>query len=302
MRQVVVLSGKGGTGKTSVTASLAHLASRQNRIVLVDADVDASNLGILLRPDVRRSHRFEGGLLAVVDEAACDRCGECAEACRFGAVVSPGEVDALACDGCSACAHRCPARAISMRPVVTGDWYESETRFGPLYHARLRPGRESSGKLVTEIRTAAIARAERDRAGLVLVDGPPGIACPVIASVAGADLALIVTEPSVSGARDMERALAAVVHFGVPTLLVVNKADLGPEWTDRIEDYARDRQIETSPPIPFDTSLTRTMARREVATAVDGGPFAAGVRALWNRLVIRLTPPAPRPASPRPAC
>jgi len=284
VRQVVVLSGKGGTGKTSVTAALAHLASRERRVVLVDADVDAANLGITARPTVRVRHEFVGGQVAVVDPGVCEGKGECVLACRFGAFEAPGVVADLGCEGCAACLHRCPTGAISMRPEVSGEWFESDTRFGRLFHARLHPGRENSGKLVTAVRQAGREYAEREEIELVLVDGPPGIGCPVIAAATGCDLALLVAEPTVSGAEDLDRALGTLNHFGIPALAVVNKADLNPSWTERIERLCREAGIDVAPRIPFDPVVTRAMVRRDAVTEAGPGPAQSALGALWARL------------------
>ena len=284
MRQVVVLSGKGGTGKTSVTASLAHLAAKEGPVVMVDADVDAANLGITLRPTVIARFEFSGGSVATVDDEACVRCGECVEACRFGGMTGPGVVHVIDCEGCAACVQRCPANGIVMRPAVTGEWFESDTRFGRLFHARLHPGRENSGKLVTAVRAAAKEYAEAAGIDLVLIDGPPGIGCPVIAASTGADLAVLVTEPTVSGAEDLERALGTVTHFGIPALVVVNKADLNPAWAERIEARVREAGIEVAARIPFDAEVTRAMVRLETITEAGPGPAARAVVDLWERL------------------
>ena len=232
MRQLVVLSGKGGTGKTTVTAALAHLASRETSVVLADADVDAANLELLLSPTRKEQHTFTSGQLAVIDEALCAGCGTCEAVCRFDAVHPPARagdfafrVDASACEGCAACHYQCPEDAIRMEPRRSGLWFRSETRFGPLLHARVFAGQENSGKLVTLVKQQARDLARRTGRELVLVDGPPGIGCPVIAAVSGADLALMVAEPSVSGIDDLRRALATARRFRVPSLVVINKAD-----------------------------------------------------------------------------
>jgi len=284
VKQVVVLSGKGGTGKTSVTVALAHLASGERRVALADADVDAANLGITARPTVLKRHEFQGGQVAVVDAAVCVENGECVEACRFGAIEAPGVVATFGCEGCAACLHRCPAGAISMRPEISGEWFESDTRFGRLFHARLHPGRENSGKLVTAVRAAARDYAEHEGIGLVLVDGPPGIGCPVIAASTGCDLALLVAEPTVSGAEDLDRALGTVNHFGIPAVAVVNKADLNPSWTERIERRCREAGVEVAPRIPFDAAVTRAMVRLDAVTEAGAGPASAALRDLWGML------------------
>ena len=201
MNRLVVLSGKGGTGKTTVTAALAHLASAGGPLVLVDADVDAANLELLLGGAREEEHPFTSGEVAVIDPMSCAGCGLCAEACRFEAIRSgePCRVDPIACEGCRACSYLCPNEAIEMKPQQAGSWYRSVTRFGPLFHARLLPGRENSGKLASAVRDAGVRGAEESGIELVLLDGPPGIGCPVIAASSGATLALLVAEPTVSG-------------------------------------------------------------------------------------------------------
>lgn len=229
MKQVVILSGKGGTGKTTVAAALAHLASQDSSIVLVDADVDAANLELVLDPKELQRHEFEGGKLACIDAELCTACDRCAEVCRFDAVI-PGEksyaIDAPACEGCASCFYQCPVEAIHMEQQIAGRWFRSDTQYGPLFHAHLFAGQENSGKLVTLVKAKARRLAMDVDAGLLIVDGPPGIGCPVIAACTGADLALLVVEPTVSGVHDLERILATSEHFGVPASVLINKADL----------------------------------------------------------------------------
>jgi len=286
VKQLVVLSGKGGTGKTTVTAALAHLASRERDIVLADADVDAANLGIITAPAVRERHVFVGGQIARVDPSLCTACGECVEACRFGAVTmdTVSSISETECEGCAACHYRCPEGAITMTPSSTGEWFVSDTRFGPLCHARLFPGRENSGKLVTEIRRAATDLAETEGRAGVLVDGPPGIGCPVIAASTGCDLALLVTEPSVSGAHDLERVLDTVEHFGMPAMACVNKADLSPAWTDRIVSRLAERGVAVAARLPFDRAVTRAMVRRRTITEEMSGPMVSALEELYHEV------------------
>ena len=243
VRQVVILSGKGGTGKTSVTAAFSHLSSQQDhtQAVLVDADVDASNLELLLEPTPIETHEFMGGQVAVIEPMACAGCGICADTCRFDAIRAEDRIiiDPLACEGCGACLTQCPNGAIHLEPEVAGQWHQSVTRFGILFHAALRPGAENSGKLVTLIKQQAVGFARHETKPLVIMDGPPGIGCPVIAAVSGADLAVIVAEPTVSGVQDMQRVLATVQHFEVPALVCINKADIYPTGCHDIEATCR---------------------------------------------------------------
>ncbi len=286
MKQLVVLSGKGGTGKTTVTAALAHLASQEMPIVLADADVDAANLELVLAPQKRETHDFMGGQIAIIDAETCIGCGVCAEVCRFEAVIAGDtyRVDPLACEGCAACFYQCPVQAIRMEEQHAGEWYRSDTRFGPLFHAHLFAGQENSGKLVTMVKQQARLLALDTGAELVLVDGPPGIGCPVISASAGADLALLVVEPTVSGVHDLERVLATTDHFGVPAMVAVNKADLNPAHTERIAAFCAEREIPMVGRIPYDTVVTRAMVNGQPVTAFDDGAVAQALRDLWGRV------------------
>jgi len=291
MKQLVILSGKGGTGKTTVTAALAHLAAQDRRIVLADADVDAANLGLVLAPVTEETHDFTGGRIAVVDTERCIACGRCAEVCRFDAVrvrARPGNayaVDPIACEGCAACVYECPANAIAMQPQRAGQWFVAKTRYGPLYHAHLFAGQENSGKLVTLVKQMARLRARGrgfdDEADLLLVDGPPGIGCPVIAALSGADMALIVTEPTVSGAHDLERALGLAAHFNIPAAVLLNKADLSPAQAEAIVTYCAARDVPLVGSLPYDPAVTEAMVRGEPVTTT-AGPVADALRAAWG--------------------
>lgn len=285
MKQLVILSGKGGTGKTTVAAALAHLAAQTQRLVIADADVDAANLGLVLAPVTQATHDFTGGKIAQIDPAICIACGRCAEVCRFDAIQA-GEsyaVDASACEGCAACVYECPAEAITMEPQRAGQWFEAATQYGPLYHAHLCAGQENSGKLVTLVKQMARLRALDDNADLLLVDGPPGIGCPVIAALAGADLVLIVTEPTVSGAHDLERILGLAVHFQTPAAVLLNKADLAPAQAAAIEAHCAAQNIPLVGRLPYDPAVTEAMVRGEPVT-VGGGPVADALRAAWDAL------------------
>jgi len=303
VKRLVVLSGKGGTGKTTVTAALAHLASATDPVVLVDADVDAANLELLLGAQREEEHAFVAGEVARIDPELCAGCGLCAEACRFEAVVA-GEayrVDPVACEGCRACSYQCPAGAVEMRPLRAGSWFRSATRFGPLFHARLLPGRENSGKLASAVRDAGVRWAAERGAALVLVDGPPGIGCPVIAASSGADLALLVAEPTVSGMADLERALATTAHLEIPAVVCVNKSDLNEAFRGRIEDLCAKAGIDLAAGIPFDEVVEDASARGVPVTEIDAGPVREALERIWRRLAQRLhgaalLAPAPGPA------
>ena len=292
MKQLVILSGKGGTGKTSVAAAFAHLLSLDDvpfRTVLADADVDASNLELVLSPKIISREDFWGGQFARIDEDICTGCGICEDVCRFDAVFPPspgrggGEsywVDSIACDGCAACVYQCPVEAITMHDQVVGEWFRSESRYGPLFHASLGAAQENSGKLVTLVKQQARLLAMDEDYDLVLVDGPPGIGCPVISAVSGADLALIVAEPTASGVHDMRRALETTAHFNVPALVCINKADIYLEGTSEIEEFCHDQGIPVVGKIPFDTAVTKAMVQGQPVTLY--APEAPSSQALCN--------------------
>ncbi len=301
MKQLVILSGKGGTGKTTVAAALAHLASQELPIVLADADVDAANLELVLDPTKQEEHDFTGGQVAIIDPELCTACGICAEVCRFEAVVAPsplpprrGEgvrayaIDPIACEGCASCFYQCPVEAIRMEEQTAGRWFRSDTRFGPLFHAHLFAAQENSGKLVTLVKQQGRLRALDEGRELLIVDGPPGIGCPVISASAGADLALLVVEPTVSGVHDLERILATTDHFGVPALVCINKVDVNPERAAEIEAFCADRGIEVVGRIPFDTVVTEAMVQGRPVTAYTDGPVAEALRQVWEGIKVHL--------------
>lgn len=303
MKQLVILSGKGGTGKTSLTAAFAHLASRgryAGQVILADADVDAANLELVLQPRLLEEQDFRGGQVAVIDQDTCAACGDCVAVCRFDAILPPDPsgrgvgdegyiIDPIACDGCAACVYQCPTESIAMHEQVVGKFYMSEGRYGPLYHANLFPGQENSGKLVTLVKQRARLQALDENRELVIVDGPPGIGCPVISATSGADLALIVAEPTVAGVHDMHRALQTVQHFGVRALVCVNKADLYPSSTDEIESFCEDNGIQAVGRIPFDLTVTSAMVQGEAVTAFrPDAPASVAISAVWERVLASL--------------
>ncbi|MFC1957801.1 ATP-binding protein, partial [Chloroflexota bacterium] len=227
MKEVVVLSGKGGTGKTSIVGSFAALAKNK---VLVDCDVDAADLHLLLSPSIKEGNEFWSGEVAVIDEENCTQCGLCQELCRFKAIAD-FKVDPISCEGCGLCSHVCPAEAVIMKENLSGHWFVSDTRYGPLIHARLGIAQENSGKLVAQVRQQARQLAEKDGFDCIISDGPPGIGCPVISSLSGVDLALLVTEPTLSGMHDLERVLGVCHHFGIQPLICINKYDINEDNT-----------------------------------------------------------------------
>jgi len=281
MREVVVLSGKGGSGKTSVVGAFAAMPERK---VLSDCDVDAADLHLLLSPDIREEHEFWSGEIAEIDHAKCTHCGLCEQVCRFDAI-HDFQVEKVGCEGCGLCARVCPSNAISMRDRLAGHWYVSDTRFGPLVHARLGIAQENSGKLVHLVRQKSKETAEQSGIELTINDGPPGIGCAVISSLSGADLAFIVTEPSVSGIHDMERVLSVCRHFSIPTLVCINKFDINEEGSRRIEEYCNGQGIEVVARIPFDVRVTEAQVQGVPLVEYTDDPVLVGpVARAWERV------------------
>ncbi|MFI5341725.1 MAG: ATP-binding protein [Candidatus Methylomirabilales bacterium] len=289
MKELVVLSGKGGTGKTSLVAAFAALADRK---VLADCDVDAADLHLVLTPRTIRVEEFRSRRRARILMDRCTGCGECAAHCRFGAIALEGpgngaiaktyRVDPLACEGCAVCGLVCPAEAVEFSLGRDGEWYISETRCGPMVHARLDPGGENSGKLVSLIRDRARALAVERDLDLLLVDGSPGIGCPVIASVAGTDLVLGVAEPTLPGQHDLERLAALTAHFQIPMVVCINKADLNPEVASAIEGWCQARGIGIVGRIPYDCVFSEAQARQQSVVECTDGPAARALRAVWQ--------------------
>jgi MinD superfamily P-loop ATPase len=291
MKELVILSGKGGTGKTSLCASFARLA---NPLVIADCDVDASDLPLVLSPTLREKHEFMSGHLAKIDEASCCNCGVCLSDCRFGAIQEPAPerghdtywIDPTACEGCGVCLISCPMGVIEFSERRCGEWMISDTACGPMVHARLGIAAENSGKLVTTVRQQARRIAEQAHHPLVLVDGPPGIGCPVIASVTGATHALIVTEPTLSGAHDLDRVLALTRHFNVPASVCVNKWDINPEITLDIENRAREAGAQIAGRVRYDPSVTQAQIQERAVVDTDSS-CAGDIRALWKALALQ---------------
>jgi len=292
MKQIVVLSGKGGTGKTSLSAAFAHLASSGGTNVLVDADVDAANLELLLKARRVKEEPFWGGSTAIIDQSRCSGCGTCQEVCRFDAVsVSDGEylVDPVACDGCAACVYACPEQTITLEKQQAGGWYISETAYGRFFHAHLLPAQENSGKLVAFIKRQAQDALKEMDGDLMLVDGPPGIGCPVISAISGADVVLIVTEPSLAGIHDLERVLGTAAYFQVPAWVCINKADLYREGAEQIRDICQVREIPLLGEISYDLTIPRAMTAGEPVTlfAPDSGA-SREIQAIWEKILLKL--------------
>jgi len=280
LKQIAIVSGKGGTGKTSIIASLAALW--RGRAVIVDCDVDAPDLHLILKPEIRERREFYGIRKAVIDKSKCTSCGLCEEHCLFGAI-SEQEIDPLLCEGCGVCSRVCPAGAITMTDRLSGYAFISDTRFGPMIHAELFPGEEASGKLVTMVREMARELAESRKMELVLIDGSPGIGCPVIASLTGSDLALVVTEPTISGQHDLDRILDVVEHFGIRPLVCINKFDLNPDAALRIEERCSSRGVKVIGRIPFDPVVVEAMVEGKAVVEMKG-QVADAIIELWGRL------------------
>jgi len=278
MKEIVVLSGKGGTGKTSIVASFAALAQSK---VLVDCDVDAADLHLLLNPKVKEEKEFWSGQIAFIDKEKCTECGLCQELCRFGAI-KDFEVDPLSCEGCGFCYQVCPADAITMKDSMSGHSFISETKYGYLCHARLGIAQENSGKLVALVRQNAKLIAERENLDYIITDGPPGIGCPVISSLSGASLALLVTEPTLSGIHDLERVIGVCRHFGIPVLVCVNKYDLNEGNTYRIESYCANEGIEVAARISFDNAITEAIVRRLPVVEYSNSKVTQQIKELWQ--------------------
>jgi len=286
MKQLTVISGKGGTGKTTLTAAFASLAEGK---VLADCDVDAADLHLILNPTVKRREPFSGGRSPVVDSESCTKCGICTEVCRFDAI-EDGVVDVIACDHCALCAYACPENAIAMEEDCNGEWFVSETDYGPMVHARLGMGEENSGKLVTVVRKEASEIAKERNLDLVIIDGPPGIGCPVIASVAGVDLVLVVVEPTLSGIHDMERILGLAEHFKIPALACINKYDINLINAKEIRRYCDRNDVEVVGMVPFDSKVIEALVHRKSVIEHSCGDVTREVINIWENVRDHLSP------------
>jgi len=285
MKEVVILSGKGGTGKTSIVGSFAALAQSK---VLTDCDVDAADLHLLLSPSIKQENEFWSGQVAFIDEKKCTQCGLCQDVCRFDAI-DDFKVDPISCEGCGFCSHICPVEAINMKESLSGHWFISDTKYGPLVHARLGIAQENSGKLVALVRQHAKQIAERDGLDYIISDGPPGIGCPVISSLSGANLALLVTEPTLSGIHDLERVLGVCRHFGIPALVCVNKYDLNEDNTRQIEGYCLNLGVEVATRIPFDNVVTEALVQGLPVVEYSQDKVTQEIESLWQTLTETLS-------------
>jgi MinD superfamily P-loop ATPase len=291
VKELVVISGKGGTGKTSLVASFAALAKDA---VLADCDVDAADLHLLTSPHTIRRESFTGGRRAQIDVGLCTTCAQCEALCRFDAIhlenatdiaeSAAFRVDSAACEGCGVCVWFCPAHAIELTPAVNGEWFVSETRFGPMVHARLGVAEENSGKLVSIVRTEAKQLAEERGSELVIVDGSPGIGCPVIASITGANLVVVVTEPTPSGLHDMQRVAELIRHFDIPAVVCLNKWDLNAEMSTLIEAKAREQGMALIGRIRYDRDVTFAQIAGKTVVEYSHDGSAADIRQVWEKV------------------
>jgi len=280
LKQIAVVSGKGGTGKTTITASFAVLA---HDTVIADCDVDAPDLHMLLHPQTMKTQEFKGSKLAVIDRTKCTECGLCQNSCRFDAISESVEIDPFSCEGCGVCVIVCPEEAISLKERISGYAFISKTKYGSMSHARLNPGESNSGKLVTLVRHNARQIAEEENRDLILIDGPPGIGCPVIASVTGVDAGLVVTEPTMSGIHDLNRALQLLKHFNILPLVCINQYDINKENTEILVKFCEKNKLEVAGKIPFDPTVTEAMVAGK--TVVEHSPeniVSQEIEATWK--------------------
>jgi len=285
MKQITVISGKGGTGKTSVTAAFASLA---DNAVLADCDVDAADLHLILKPEIKKTMGFHGLKIASIDKEKCIDCKKCYENCRFDAIDEEINIIGGSCEGCGVCEYVCPVDAITMVDRDSGFAYISETRFGPMAHAVLKTAEEASGKLVTVVRENAKKIAEEKNKDLIIIDGPPGIGCPVISAISGVDLVLIVTEPTLSAIHDLERILGVAHHFNIPAIVCINKYDINKDNTEKIEQYCKNNDIQVVEKLPYDTVVTEAMVHEKNVIEYSNGVLSDKISNMWDTIQKRL--------------
>lgn len=286
MKQLTIISGKGGTGKTSITAAFASLSFPS--AVFADCDVDAADLHLLLQPSIESEQNFSGMKIANIDSNRCTDCKKCYGSCAFDAIDQEIVLHKESCEGCGVCAYVCPVDAINMIDRDSGRIYQSNTRFGMLSHAQLNTAEEASGKLVTMVREQAISLSEKHQKEFIIIDGPPGIGCPVISSISGVDLVLIVTEPTLSALHDLERIQRVAAHFNIPAVVCINKYTINPENTKKIEAYCQTHQIEVVGKIPYDKSVTDALIEEKTIIEYDSSEVKKSVVTLWNNVLRRL--------------
>jgi MinD superfamily P-loop ATPase len=280
VKQLAIVSGKGGTGKTTIAAAFAALAKNK---VMVDCDVDAADLHLLLQPKIVTQEKYFGGRSPHVDLEKCTQCGLCNEVCRFNAIDN-GVVNSIVCEGCGFCSHICPERAIVMEEAFSGDWFISVTPYGPFVHARLGIGEENSGKLVTVVRKKAVEIAKEKNLNLILIDGPPGIGCPVTASITGVNLVLAITEPTLSGIHDLERILKLSDHFKIPSMVCINKFDINLENSQQIISYCENNGSKIVGKIPYEPKVVEALVNRKTVMEYPCNGVERIIQQVWEQV------------------
>jgi MinD superfamily P-loop ATPase len=281
VKQITIISGKGGTGKTTICAAFASLA---NGAVIADCDVDAADMHLILRPEILQTSDFYGLKVANINANLCTKCGECLDACRFGAISHDIAVNTYSCEGCGVCEYLCSQNAISLIDKKAGECFNSMTRFGPMAHAKLGIGEEASGKLVSAVRKNAQELAKEYGKDLIIIDGPPGIGCSVIAAINGVDLVVIVTEPTVSGIHDLERVLGLAEHFRIPAVVCINKYDINEENTQAIQEFCGAVGVDVLAQIPYDRSPVAAMLDAKTVVEYSDDAFSSIIRSLWEKI------------------
>lgn len=285
MKQLLIISGKGGTGKTTLTTSFAALS---DNFIMADCDVDASDLHLLLKPEVIETHDFYSGKTASINQSECVKCYKCATNCAYQAISEDLVVDPVLCEGCTLCSQVCPTQAIEVEDNLCGEWYQSETRFGPMIHASLGIAEENSGKLVTRVITEARELGQKEEKEILLIDGPPGIGCPVISSFSGTDLVLIVTEPTVSGKHDLERVITLANHFQVESLVCINKADLDEKMAEEIISYCEKEGVQIVGQIPFDKKITEAVSLGNIPVEESNSHAGKAIKNIYQLVIDEL--------------
>ncbi len=285
MKQLTIISGKGGTGKTTIAAAFASLAKNA---VLADCDVDAADLHLILKPEIQETIEFSGMKLPVKDPEKCTECGECLEHCRFGAIDEAYNIIDQRCEGCGVCEFVCPEAALKLIDRESGFAYNSTSRFGPMAHAVLNTAEEASGKLVSMVRTNAKELAEKNNKDIIVIDGPPGIGCPVIAAIAGVDLVMIVTEPTISGVHDLKRILGVAAHFKIPCAVCINKYDINQDQSKGIQKYCKTNNIPIIGLIPYDDNFTKAMIEEQTIIEFSGDGLSKRLKEMWNKILTLL--------------
>jgi len=284
MKQIVILSGKGGTGKTFVSASLACLAENA---VFADCDVDAANLHLLLAPEVKETHEFKGGRVAELNESACTGCGICVEHCRFDALSMKdglAVVDSVACEGCGVCGLVCPTEAFSFRTSDAGRWFKSDTKFGPMLHAQLFAGEENSGKLVQKVRSNARSTGEQQGRDWVVIDGPPGTGCAVMSAMTGVDMVVLVTEPTTAGVHDVKRVINVAMHFGIPVGMVINKSTINLQVAEELRSFAEEKKIRYLGEVPYDKRIVDSVADLKPYACSFDDDISDRLKSVWEKI------------------